>query len=62
MTGYAAGDYGDVQLAGVPTPAVGIDPVLGTGFVTLLRGLAASPAGRDRARRGYASRARLAPR
>jgi hypothetical protein len=38
VTGYAAGDYGDVQLAGVPTPAVGVDPVLGTGFVTLLRG------------------------
>ena len=38
VTGYAAGNYGEVRLAGVSTPAVGIDPVLGTGFMTLLRG------------------------
>ena len=37
-TGYAAGNYGEVRLAGVATPAVGIDPQLGSGFMTLLRG------------------------
>jgi putative ABC transport system permease protein len=38
VTGYAAGNYGEVRLAGTLTPAIGVDAVSGTGFLTLLRG------------------------
>jgi hypothetical protein len=38
VAGYAAGNYGQVGLAGVPTPAIGVDAVSGGGFGTVLRG------------------------
>jgi hypothetical protein len=38
VTGYAAGNYGEVRLAGTETPAIGVEAVSGTGFITLLRG------------------------
>ena len=38
VTGYAAGNYGQVRLDGQATPAIGVDAVSGRGFVTLLRG------------------------
>ena len=40
VTGYAAGNYGEVRLAGAATPAIGVRTVSGTGFGTLLRGRA----------------------
>lgn len=38
VRGYAAGDYGQVSVDGQTIPAIGIDPLRGRGFVTLLAG------------------------
>jgi ABC-type antimicrobial peptide transport system permease subunit len=38
VTGYAAGDKGQISLDGKTVPATGISPVHGTGFLTLLAG------------------------
>jgi putative ABC transport system permease protein len=48
LTGYAGGDYGQVSIAahgsrGTAVPAIGLDQLRGTGFLTLLAGQA--PAG-----------------
>jgi putative ABC transport system permease protein len=45
VTGYAAGNYGQLSVAGHPTPAIGIDAIRGAGYVTLLAGR--EPAGPD---------------
>ena len=38
ITGYAAGDSGQVTINGQPVAAVGIDPVRGDGYLTILAG------------------------
>jgi len=38
VAGYAAGNFGEVRIAGAQTPAIGVDAVSGHGFSTLLRG------------------------
>ena len=38
VTGYAAGDYGQISIGGLVVPAVGVDPLRGRGFLTLLAG------------------------
>jgi ABC-type lipoprotein release transport system permease subunit len=43
--GYAAGSYGQVRVAGTEVPAIGLDPLEGGRFLTLLAGHA--PAGPD---------------
>ena len=40
VTGYAAGDYGQVSIGGQAIPAIGLDPLRGRGFLTLLAGRA----------------------
>ena len=40
VTGYAAGDYGQVSIGGQTIPAIGLDPLRGRGFLTLLAGRA----------------------
>jgi ABC-type antimicrobial peptide transport system permease subunit len=40
VTGYAAGDYGQVSIGGQAIPAIGLDPLHGRGFLTLLAGRA----------------------
>ena len=40
VTGYAAGDYGQVVIGGRAIPAIGLDPLDGRGFLTLLAGRA----------------------
>ena len=62
VRGYAAGDYGQLGIDGQAVPAVGVDPLHGRDFLTLLAGRPASGtrpdrAGRaDHARRGLAHR------
>jgi ABC-type antimicrobial peptide transport system permease subunit len=38
VAGYAGGDYGQVTVSGRTLPAIGIDPLRGRGFLTLLAG------------------------
>jgi FtsX-like permease family len=38
VAGYAVGDYGLVSIGGEAIPAIGIDPVRGTGFLSTLAG------------------------
>ncbi len=38
LTGYAAGNYGQVSINGTVVPAVGVDPFRGAGYVTMLSG------------------------
>jgi hypothetical protein len=38
LTGYAAGDYGQISVNGMLVPAIGIDSFRGSGFVTMLSG------------------------
>jgi hypothetical protein len=38
VAGYAGGDYGQVSVGGRTVPAIGIDPLRGRGFLTLLAG------------------------
>jgi putative ABC transport system permease protein len=45
VTQYAAGDYGELTVGGKPVAAVGIDPIHGDGYLTLLSGRA--PSGPD---------------
>jgi ABC-type antimicrobial peptide transport system permease subunit len=45
LSGYAAGDYGQLTIAGRIVPAIGLDPVRGSGYLTLLAGRA--PAATD---------------
>jgi ABC-type antimicrobial peptide transport system permease subunit len=45
VTGYAAGDYGQLSIKGKNVAAVGISSVRGTGFLTLLAGRPASGPG-----------------
>ena len=45
VTGYAAGDYGQLSIDGQPVAAIGISPVRGRGFLTLLAGRAPSGPG-----------------
>jgi putative ABC transport system permease protein len=40
LAGYAAGNYGQVSVDGVVVPAIGLDPVRGAGYLTLLAGRA----------------------
>ena len=40
VTGYAAGDYGQLTIDGKIVPAIGIDPIRGEGYLTLLAGRA----------------------
>ena len=40
VTGYAAGDYGQVSIGGQAIPAIGLDALRGRGFLTLLAGRA----------------------
>jgi FtsX-like permease family len=40
VTGYAAGDYGQVSIGGQAIPAIGLDALRGPGFLTLLAGRA----------------------
>jgi hypothetical protein len=40
VTGYAAGDYGQVSIGGQAIPAIGLDALHGRGFLTLLAGRA----------------------
>ncbi len=42
ITGYAAGDYGQVTIDGKILPAIGVDPIHGSGYLTLLAGRAPS--------------------
>jgi len=42
VTEYAAGDYGEVTIGGAIVPAIGISPVRGDGYLTLLAGRAPS--------------------
>jgi hypothetical protein len=44
LAGYAGGDYGQVSVGGRTVPAIGIDPLRGQDFLTLLAGRA--PSGR----------------
>jgi ABC-type antimicrobial peptide transport system permease subunit len=45
LAGYAGGDYGQVSVGGRTVPAIGIDPLRGRDFLTLLAGRA--PSGRS---------------
>jgi putative ABC transport system permease protein len=45
LAGYAGGDYGQVSVDGMTVPAIGIDPLRGRDFLTLLAGRA--PSGRS---------------
>ena len=45
ITGYAAGNYGQVSIDGKILPAIGIDPIHGGGFLTLLAGRAPTAPG-----------------
>jgi len=45
VAAYAGGDYGTVRIGGRAVPAIGIDPLRGRGFLTLLEG--APPSGPD---------------
>ena len=45
LTSYAIGNYGDITVQGTIVPAIGVAPVRGRDFVTLLAGR--PPAGRD---------------
>ena len=38
VRGYAGGDYGQLDIGGQAVPAIGIDPLHGRGFLTLLAG------------------------
>ena len=38
VRGYAGGDYGQLDIGGLAVPAIGIDPLHGRGFLTLLAG------------------------
>jgi ABC-type antimicrobial peptide transport system permease subunit len=38
VSGYAAGDYGQLTIDGVIVPAIGLDQVRGSGYLTLLAG------------------------
>ncbi len=38
VRGYAGGDYGQLDIGGQAVPAIGIDPLQGRGFLTLLAG------------------------
>lgn len=40
LAGYAAGNYGQISLDGLVVPAIGLDPVRGAGYLTLLSGRA----------------------
>jgi ABC-type antimicrobial peptide transport system permease subunit len=40
ISGYAAGDYGQLTIDGVIVPAIGLDQVRGSGYLTLLAGRA----------------------
>jgi hypothetical protein len=40
LAGYAAGNYGQISLDGLVVPAIGLDPVRGAGYLTLLAGRA----------------------
>ncbi len=48
LTGYAAGNYGDITVQGTIVPAIGVVPVRGRDFLSLLAGLPACPPGRNR--------------
>ena len=45
VTGYAAGNYGQVSIGGQAIPAVGVDPLRGRDFLTLLAGQAPATPG-----------------
>ncbi|HYB17440.1 MAG TPA: FtsX-like permease family protein, partial [Streptosporangiaceae bacterium] len=40
VTGYAGGDYGQLTINGKIVPAIGVDPLHGSGYLTLLAGRA----------------------
>ena len=40
VTGYAGGDYGQLTIDGRMVPAIGVDPLQGSGYLTLLAGRA----------------------
>ncbi len=40
ISGYAGGDYGQLTIDGKIVPAIGVDPLHGTGYLTLLAGRA----------------------
>jgi ABC-type antimicrobial peptide transport system permease subunit len=42
ITGYAAGDYGQLTISGQIVPAIGVDQLRGSGYLTLLAGRAPS--------------------
>ena len=42
ITGYAGGDYGQLTIDGQILPAIGVDPLQGNGYLTLLAGRAPS--------------------
>ena len=54
VTGYALGDIGQLSIGGTRVAAVGVDPVHGDGYLTMLAGRPPANAGRDRARRADA--------
>jgi hypothetical protein len=45
VAAYAAGNYGQLNIGGITVPAIGLDPLRGGGFLTLLAGRAPMTAG-----------------